>query len=64
MIKNGKSDEQQSDGNKEKPKRCLTCYFDICMLTPFMAKMCGGPFKDKQDHLDFVEREIVRKGGK
>ena len=61
MSENCKSDEQQDDDNKEKPTKCLTCYFDICMLTPFMAKNCGGPFKDREHHLAYVQKEIVDK---
>jgi len=31
------------------------------MLTPFMAKNCGGPFKDREHHLAYVQKEIVDK---
>ena len=61
MSQKVKSDVEQDNEKEDKPKKCLTCYFEICMLTPFMAEHCGGPFKDKQHHLDYIENEVVDK---
>jgi hypothetical protein len=49
------------DGTDEtKPAKCNDCYFkQECRLTPFMAnKYCGGPWKNKAEHLKFAKEVI------
>jgi len=45
----------------DKADKCKSCYWLIvCMLTPAMAKDCGGPFKDEEARRKFV-RELFKK---
>lgn len=44
---------------QEKPEKCQACYYiQPCMLTRFMVKSCGGPFKDMQARLKYYEKNI------
>jgi hypothetical protein len=44
---------------KDPSPKCFSCYWaKICMLTNFMRALCGGPFKDKAEHLKFVDDHI------
>jgi len=54
-------DKKKSEIKLEKPERCLTCYFIECMLTPFMAKSCCGPFKDLKQRMKYYDAEIKDK---
>lgn len=50
----------QNDENK--PVKCNDCYYKPeCMLTPFMAKMCGGPWENLAERLKFIEENVVGK---
>jgi hypothetical protein len=57
-------DDNASDApvHKVALPKCSICYWaNICMLTIFMRKKCGGPFKDKTAHVEFVNRHVVTK---
>lgn len=42
--------------------KCSSCYrAAVCMLSKPTRKHCGGPWKDRNGHLRFVEKELARK---
>jgi len=46
----------------DKADKCTSCYWVIgCMLTPATAKDCGGPFKDEQARLKFIEEYFKKR---
>jgi hypothetical protein len=41
-------------------EKCRSCYLDEeCMLTTAMAKMCGGPWRDEIERINFIREDIL-----